>query len=169
MRQTLLILFILTIFSTACGYRFTGGGLLPGDKSTIAVEIFRNRTAQTGLETTLTNDLLFQFTRAEAIRVTTLSESETLLRGTIQRLVLTPIAYTGTSTTTQQRAILTVDFSLFTTGDSRLLWEKKGISEEEAFDVGDDKTETSANLEAALETVSKRMAERVYNLMTSDF
>ncbi len=169
MRYTLLSLIFLIILSTACGYRFSGGGALPGGVSTIGIEILKNRTAETGLETTMTDDLLFEFTRAALVKVVSVESADAVLSGTIQRLVTSPIAYTGTSTTTQQRAILTVDLVLISAADGNVMWEQKGITDEEAFDVGSSKTATSANLQSALEILSQKMAERIFLLITADF
>ena len=159
----------MTVLSTACGYRFSGGGALPGGVSTIGIEILKNRTAETGLETRMTDDLLFEFTRAASVKVVSVESAEAVLSGTIQRLITTPIAYTGTTTTTQQRAVLTVDLVLTATVDGTVLWSQKGITDEEAFDVGSSKTATNANLRAALEVLSQKMAERIFLLMTADF
>ncbi len=44
------ITLLACLFLAACGYHFSGGGQLPGDISTISVEVFENRTIETGLE-----------------------------------------------------------------------------------------------------------------------
>ena len=54
---------IISLFFSACGYRFAGSGNLPEGIQTIAIDIFKNRTTETGLENTITNDLIYEFTR----------------------------------------------------------------------------------------------------------
>ena len=54
---------VILLFFSACGYRFAGSGNLPGGIQTVAIEILENRTTETGLENTITNDLIYEFSR----------------------------------------------------------------------------------------------------------
>ena len=47
----LFIIFFITL--PGCGFKFAGGGSLPGGISAVCVKIFENRTSETGLETVL--------------------------------------------------------------------------------------------------------------------
>ena len=160
---------ILMLLPTGCGYRFAGGGSVPGGVKAVSITIFENRTAQTGLETMLTNDLIYEFTRAGAVTVRPTHTADAVVSGTIQRLQIVPIAHTGTTTTIQQRAVVATDIKMTATADNATIWERKGLSEEASFDVGATKSATNANLRGALEMISKKLAERVYTDMTADF
>ena len=63
-------LILLGSFLSACGYRFAGGGSLPSGITSISVEMFENRTGETGVENIITNDLIYEFTRHEQVVVT---------------------------------------------------------------------------------------------------
>ena len=166
-RKTLLI--SLLMLSAGCGYQFVGGGKVPGGVRAVSIAVLENRSAQTGLETTMTNDLIYEFTRAGAVAVTSPQAADAMLSGVIQSLYITAIAHTGTTTTTEQRVVVTIDLKLTATSDGAVLWERKGLSGEEAFAVGSTKSATNANQSAALDKLSKKMAENVYNNMTADF
>ncbi|MFH1985689.1 MAG: LptE family protein [Pseudomonadota bacterium] len=166
--NTFVTLFMILLFA-GCGYQFAGGGKVPGGVRAVSIAVFENRTGQTGLETIFTNDLIYEFTRADSVNVTTPQAADAVLSGVIQRLYITAIAHTGTTTTTEQRAIVTIDLKLTATSDGAVLWERKGLSGEEAFSVGSTKSATNANQRAALEALFKKMAESSYNTMTADF
>ena len=45
----------------ACGYRFPGGGEIPGGIQTVSIPLFTNRTNELNLENILTDDLVNEF------------------------------------------------------------------------------------------------------------
>ena len=57
------IIFLFCVQTTACGYRFAGTGNLPAGVESIFIEVLENRTAETGIENTFTNELIYEFTR----------------------------------------------------------------------------------------------------------
>jgi hypothetical protein len=52
---------------------------------------------------------------------------------------------------------------------SRVIWVRKGMTDNETYDVDDDKLVTEQNKKEAISTLSKRLAESVYNRLTEDF
>lgn len=167
--KTISCLILSLLLLTGCGYRFVGGGHVPGGVKAVSITILENRTAQTGLEMMLTNDIIYEFTRAGAVSVNPTQTADAVVSGIIQSLAIVPIAHTGTTTTTQQRAVVMMDLKMTATADKTILWQRKGVSEEASFDVGATKSATNANLRTALEVLSRKLAERVYIDMTADF
>ncbi len=51
----------------------------------------------------------------------------------------------------------------------KTVWSARGISEEEDYDVSADKLQTEENKKSALKILSKRIAERIYYNLTSNF
>ena len=54
---------LCAVLVAACGYRFAGQGQYPKDVQHIFIEVFENRTSKTGIERTVTNQVIFEFTR----------------------------------------------------------------------------------------------------------
>jgi hypothetical protein len=51
----------------------------------------------------------------------------------------------------------------------KIIWALKGINANETYKVNADKTLTDQNKEAAIQILSKRLAEKIYNRLTDDF
>jgi len=161
-----IILFWL-LFS-ACGYRFAGGGSLPSGITSVSVEMFQNRTAETGVETIITNDLIYEFTRHEQVVVTGSDKADAILTGVVQSISERTISHRGEYTSDERRVVLNLDLKL-TNKSGGVIWSAKGVSENEAYKVMSGKQSTERNKRVAIQTLSKRLAENIFNSLTADF
>jgi Lipopolysaccharide-assembly len=160
------ISFVLLFWTYGCGYRFAGGGSLPAGVKKVFVSILENRTSETGLENTLTQSLIYEFTRNKTSA--SKERSDAVFSGIIKSMKTGSISRTSGQTTVERRVILTLDLQL-SRKDGRILWARNGISESEAYDVSENKLTTERNLREALSKLSERLAERIYNQLTEDF
>ena len=151
-----------------CGYRFAGGGSLPENVRRVSVAILENRTAETGLENTLTNDFIYELSRGGQAEVTGADRSQARVSGTIRSVSTTTATHSDSDTSQERRVTVVVDLEM-TRSDGQTIWQRQGIAANETYDVGADKTATEQNLQAALKTLSKRLAERLYTSMTDRF
>ena len=173
MKKPALLIFAIAIFLACifgCGYRFAGSGNYPADVERIFIAILENKTAETGVETTFTNDLIYEFTRN---RKESLSEdrstADAILTGAIVRLAVNNISRTSVSTATERRVTGTMNLRLKAV-DGRLLWASGDIVERQAYTVvSGNKTATDRNKEEAIATVSQKLAESAFNRLTDDF
>lgn len=156
------------LFFSACGYQFAGSGNLPGEIQTIAIEILENRTTETGLEYAVTNDLIYEFTRKGRTVKKNSKEADAVLTGIIESQRITTISRQGQQSPIARRVELTVNLKL--TGlDGGIIWSASSISEFQEYNVAADKQATEINKRRAIETLSKRLAEKVHNRMTENF
>jgi hypothetical protein len=160
------IIFWVLVFFWACGYRFPGGGNLPAGVTKVFIEIFENRTNETGLENIITRDLIYEFTRngKEAAR----GKADAILSGVCESIRVEAIARTDVLSVEERRVIITVALQL-TDLDGEVIWSEKGMSGNEAYDVSTNKQETELNRRAAITLISKRLSERIFNRLTDDF
>ena len=162
------VIILLGSLLSACGYQFTGGGNLPSGITSISIEMFKNRTAETGVETIITNDLIYEFTRHEQVVVTGSDKADAILTGVIQSISERTISRTGKYTSNERRVEAKVDLKL--TGRSgRVIWSSKSVSENEAYKVMSDKQSTERNKRDAIKKLSKRLSENIFNNLTADF
>jgi len=153
---------------SACGYQFAGGGSLPSGITSISIEMFKNRTAETGAENIITNDLIYEFTRHEQVVVTGSDRADAILTGVIQSISERTISHTGKYTSNERRVEVQVDLKL--TGRSgRVIWSSKSVSEDEAYNVMPEKQSTERKKRDAIKKLSKRLAETIFNDLTADF
>ena len=161
------VFFILLLFS-ACGYRFAGGGNLPGGIQTIAIEIFQNRTPETGLENTLTNGLIYEFTRKGRSVQKNSKKADAVLTGVIESERITTISRQAEQSPLARRVEIIVNLKL-TGSDGGIKWSASGVSAFEEYDVAMDKQATEINKRRAIENLSKKLAEKVHNRLTDNF
>ena len=165
----MIILWLLCAVIAGCGYRFSGGGDLPGGIRNLSVGVFENKTRENGLETQIANDLIDQFSRHKNIKLTEKNSSDGHLTGIIRSAKVTTITHATASVSAERRIQVTMDFKLTATSDGRLLWSANAISAYETYAVTSEKYGTEQNKKSALATLSSKVAERIYYQLTDNF
>lgn len=161
-----IILFWL-LFS-ACGYQFSGGGSLPSGIMSISIEMFENRTSETGVETIITNDLIYEFTRHEQVVVTGSDKADAILSGVVKLISERTISHKGEYTSDERRVTLKLDLHLKDKSGG-VIWSAKDISDNEAYKVLPGKQATEQLKRVAIKRLSKRLAENIFNNLTANF
>lgn len=167
-RLVLTICLITVMLLSGCGYGFSGGGPFPFNIKRLAVDVFENRTRETGLETTVTNDLVYEITRSRQVELVRKDGADAVMVGVLKSLSDETISRSGTITANERRVVLTVDVRL-EGPDGQALRRVEGLVENEAYVVGSDSAGTEANRKAALAVLSRRLAEKIYARLTEDF
>ncbi len=161
---------LLMLLPTACGYHFAGSGSFPAGVSRIFVTLLENRSAETGVESRFTNDLIFEFTRNRKESLAQeRSAADAILSGTIVSLSVENISRATISAAVERRVtgILTLRLE---SQEGRLLWSSGNIVERQTYAVVDgNKTATDQNKSEAIAAVSIRTAESAFNRLTDDF
>ena len=167
-RKALWIILVLWVVFSACGYRFAGSGSFPSGIKTISITIFENRTAETGLENIVTNDLIYEVTRSKEVALIRKDKAEANLSGVIVSTQTGSISRSSVDTSTERRVTVTLNLKLTNTSGI-IIWSAKGVAESEAYVVEDDKQGTEQNRQDAISRASKRLVEKIYNRLTEDF
>ncbi len=158
---------ILLWLVSGCGYRFVGTGDLPPGVTSVGIQAFQNRTTVVGVENTVTNDLVFEFTRAGRLPVVAPEDASVVMTGTIRTFRESSLSRTGTNTARERRATLSVEF-VASRSDGEVLWQRV-LSDSETYVVLPDNFGTQANRRVALEEVTRRLAEKAYYGITERF
>lgn len=163
----LALLCLISVYT--CGYRFAGSGGFPAGVEKIFIEVFENRTSQTGIERTVTNQLVFEFTRQREASLTgNADEADAVLKGVIARIRTETISRIGTELANERDVVMTVEVKLVK-NDGAVIWNAKGLQDRETFDVSESKIETDRNQNQAIAKLSERMSERIFNRLTDNF
>ncbi|MBL0701240.1 MAG: hypothetical protein JJV92_10215 [Desulfosarcina sp.] len=165
--KNIFFIFIGLIIAS-CGYRFTGGGDLPGGIKSVYVKTLENRTSETGIENFLTDDIIYEFTRSGKAAITEEENAEAVLTGAVSSLTIGSVSRHNSDTSSQRRVRLGVDLKL-TGNDGMLMWAQQGIMGDEDYNVSPDKSATEYNKREAIKILSKKLAEKVYNRLTDNF
>jgi len=169
-RTLLLALPVLAaVASSACGYHFQQAAHLPNDAKRLYVDIFENRTNQAGLETTVTNAVVFEFVkRGETDMVKEPSQADLIMKGVIRSVQVSTAATRSNSGAGERSVAITLDVRLVQQ-DGNVVWSANGLSDSDAYVVGADKFVNDDKQRATLGLVSTRIAERIYNRFTDNF
>lgn len=153
----------------ACGYHFQTAGVIPAGLEPIFIEVFENRTNQAGLETTVTNAVVFEFVkRNEAALARNAADASVVMKGVIRSVELQTISTRGRDVAGERQVTLRIDVQLVA-ADGKVKWAAKNLSGQEAFSVSNDKFLNDERQRAALGLVSIRIAERVYDRLIDNF
>ena len=153
-----------------CGYRFAGSGSYPAGVTRIYITLLENRSGETGVESTFTNDLIYEFTRNRKESVAPDRPSaDGILSGTIASLSVENISRTSVSTAVERRVTGILNLRL-ESPDGRQLWGSGNIVERQTYAVvPGDKLATDQNKAVAIDAVSQKLAESAFNRLTDDF
>ncbi len=163
------IALLLALSATGCGYRFSGGGTLPSGSGDICISIFKNRSSESLFENTITNDIIYEFTRNGQKVSRNEAGADSVLTGTI--LSVTTESATRTSSLTSVEKKVKVHISaVLKSRKGKILWENSELRYEQLYeaDAANNEKEKSYRKEA-LAKMSERFAPALYANMTEDF
>ena len=164
------LLAVLSAGLSGCGYKFVGqGGAFPQNVQRIYVEMFQNNTTQTGLENTITNAIVFEFTRRnKAGLASSLEQADAVLNGVVTGKTVQTVAPRGKDAAAQRRVTLSMNLKLIRVG-GEIIWAGSSIRDNEDYPVAEDKLTTEQNEREAIVILATRLAEGIYNQLTDDF
>ncbi len=166
---TTLLIFTISTVLVACGYQFVGVGQLPNGVRQIHVAVLENPTAETGIEVILANDLISELNRHGYHTARDRQGGDAILAGRIADLRIDSIAHRDPHSAISSRVTLSLHLSL-TDADGTVLWIVKGLAANQTYDIApDSKHATEENRRIAIRSISKRLAESVYDSLTMGF
>jgi outer membrane lipopolysaccharide assembly protein LptE/RlpB len=162
---------ILAVFTiAACGYRFSGGGELPGEVKRVFITIFNNRTSELGVENVLAAQLTDEFVTLgpKGVLVSERQTADAELSGVITTVAINTVTLRTQLSSAERRVRITVAARLTGT-NGKVLWRADAISASQPYRVEADRLTTDVNKRAAIASATRILAETIYNRMTSGF
>lgn len=165
----LVILFIVIGIWTGCGYRLSGSGRLPKGIQSLFVAEPVNRTSESRLISIISNDIKSELAGRQIQMVDVPNDADGILVSEIVSISDMTIARRGETIALEKRLIIRMDLKL-EQKDGQALWMGKNISANEPYTVinGND-IATDGNRQIAINELSKRLAEDIFNRLTADF
>ena len=162
-----LIIAFAVLSTAACGYRFSEKGQIGENIKTVSVNMLENRTAETGVESIFTNDLIFEFTK-NGNTVVERDTADAVLNGTIDAMPIVTVAYRGQITSVERRITAFISLRL-SDRNGKVIWSANGMSRNETYGVLSENVATDFNKREAIKTLSRLLAEDAYNRITDKF
>jgi hypothetical protein len=154
----------------SCGYRFAGGGPLPGGIRRVFVPMAQNRTGESGLESAVTNALRYEITRSGNQVVADRREADAVLSASITAVASETVSRATTSTALERQARLTVVVEYTPIDEnSSSPWPRRTVTATEAYKVAANRVATDRNRRLALEKAAARLAQKVITGISTDF
>jgi outer membrane lipopolysaccharide assembly protein LptE/RlpB len=166
----LLVAATLALALSACGYSFRGKqNNLPADVRTIAIPILENRTGELRIEAIFTDEIIFQFTKSQMLRVTSEGQSDVVLKAYIRRVDIQDVALTRAVTSSQRRLWVTVSARLVRRSDGKVLWEDRALEQNRSFAVSGSIQATEIAKQQAYKDLAKDMAQTLHDRIFENF
>jgi outer membrane lipopolysaccharide assembly protein LptE/RlpB len=160
---------VCAALAAACGFGFKGKAQLPGGAQHLFVDIFENRTNQLGLETTVTNAVVFEFTRrSRQSMVSNRADADLIMRGIVRSVELGTAVARFRDSGGARTVTLTLDVQMVAP-DGQVKWSATGLTDSDTFVVSDNTFLSQDMQRATLAVVATRLAERIYNQFTRNF
>lgn len=174
-RKTKLAALFLSLFclfvSGGCGYRFVpeGDSIDPALRS-ILVPSFANRTDEPALGNILREALILELRKGSRFHLAEgRKDADLLLLCEIRSYETYPVSYRATGYARENRIHLSVELILENRLNGAVLWSGSNLAGTETYGIGLDPRRTEQNRRAALQELTRDLAERAYRLMTSGF
>ena len=125
---TIIILAILLMATSSCGYRLSGrGSLVPEGARTIAVPAFINNTNEPYVDLDLTMAVINEFMTDGRLRVVDVDVADLALRGIIVKYEVAALSFTADSFVQQYKVRIVVNASLEDLRTKKTLWRENNI------------------------------------------
>lgn len=161
MKNLKLILFVLLLVLTSCGYQFEGGGFLNSDVTQVAVEMMDNKSSASGAGIVFTNALIKEIMeKTDTKLVNDPTKAVAVLKGRINSITFATLSRRTTESVVSIRIKASVDMQLIDK-DGQIVWSVKNFTSREDSNVIDD----SNNRDAVVKIATRNAEKAVISMM----
>ena len=164
MKRIALILVAAMICLTGGCVQYRLGSMLPADIRTVYIPTCDNQTSEPLIEQDVTQSILSQIQMDGSLRVTTEDLADSVLRITLTKFWLEPVAYEAgeSSTANQYRMSIRASFVLHRRVDNSVVAESPGLTGWYDFDFAGDMTSSkNVALRPAADDLGRRIVSRI--------
>ena len=169
-KKALVGLLIMLFAVGACGYSFRGStSNLPPDIKTVAIPVFANNSGEIRIETMITDEVIYQFTRSKILTVVPEGQADAILKGEVRRVIVSDVALTQQETSRQRRVAMLVAARLIRTKDKKAVWADRGMDRWRTYNVSGNPQADEAAKQAALREVAEELARTLHDRVLENF
>lgn len=115
---------ILALAISACGYGFRHQrSNLPPEIKTIAIPMFENKTNELRLEGLVTEQVRFQFSNSQILKLVPVAEADVILKGTVNSVSTDDVALTSQSRSEFRRISISISARLVRSDTGEVLYQ----------------------------------------------
>jgi outer membrane lipopolysaccharide assembly protein LptE/RlpB len=114
----------MSLLLAGCGYSFRHNrSNLPQDIKTVAIPMFSNMTNEIRLEAIVTEQMRYQFTQSQILKIVPQAEADTVLIGSITGVYADDVSLTEWVRSSQRRVSITISARLLRAGSGEVLYQ----------------------------------------------
>jgi outer membrane lipopolysaccharide assembly protein LptE/RlpB len=153
--------------AAGCGYSLQGN--LPDHLKTVSVPVFKNRTTESGAETTITAAVINAFTSNGRLKVVSLDQADSVLDGEVTGYQVQSLTYDSRLNLRSYRLTVTMNVRFRDLRRTELLWQENGLVENVSFDVAGQVSDTISREEGAVKQAALEIGRKVVNRAVDRF
>ncbi len=162
-------LLLVLILGGGCGYRMQGTAPLPGGIKVVRVNLFENRSSQSGAENVFTNAFINELLKKTDVRVLkTTTTTGGVVTGTIRSISVGDLTRSSDDTVLQGRVSAILDL-LMTDADGVELWSVKGFAGNEIYTASSSNVTDEAAQQEAVAQIALRLSEKLVSAMSDQW
>jgi outer membrane lipopolysaccharide assembly protein LptE/RlpB len=150
-----------------CGYSLQGN--LPDHLKTVSVPVFKNRTTESGAETTITAAVINAFTSNGRLKVVSLDNADSVLDGEVTGYQVQSLTYDSRLNLRSYRLTVTMNVRFRDLRRTELLWQENGLVENVSFDVAGQVSDTISREEGAVKQAALEIGRKIVNRAVDRF
>ena len=155
---------VLLLSTADCGYHFAERtDAIPAELKTVAIPLWKNETAEPGIETIFTNAMVKEFARKGWLKPVTQGQADTILEGRIETIDVQPVSFSSVAIELEDRVSVVASVTLKRKKDDSILWSSSRVIGNEVYDSTPDFNVDLRNREQALRKVAGDMAASVHD------
>ncbi|MBU0515490.1 MAG: hypothetical protein KJ621_12025 [Proteobacteria bacterium] len=159
----------LALWIAGCGYGFRGTVInLPKDIKTIAIPYFKNDTPELGIEKSFTDEIIYQFTRSQLLRVVSVDVADAVLEGRIISVTVSDVTLSAQETS-RDRTVSVQIAVVLKRRTGGVVWQDPSMSYKKAYPVAADSLATDRQKLDAIRLVARELAERIHDRIFENF
>jgi len=164
-----LIPIVLALCLTGCGYGFRGTVInLPKDIKSIAIPYFKNDTPELGIEKAFTDEIIYQFTRSQLLRVVSADVADVVLEGKIISVTVSDVTLSAQETSRDRTVAVQISVIL-KRRNGQVVWQDPSMSYKKSYPVAADSLATDRQKRDAIQLVARELAERIHDRVFENF
>jgi len=168
MKNLKLIISVLLLVLTSCGYQFVGGGYLNSDVTRVAMGIMDNKSSETRAGVVFTNAIIKEIMEKTDTKLVDDAKAVAVLKGRINAITFATLSRSTTEAVVERRVSANVDMQLVDK-DKQIIWSVKNFTSHEDYKVSEDKVTDESNKRDALDKIALRTAEKLVSSMMNNF
>jgi len=145
--------------TNACGYRLAGGRIPSKEGGSIAVPVFKNRTAEYRIEQRLTDAVRRELIQRTSYNISPELVGDLVLSGEVLKVTAVPIIFTDDGRSTAYTVSVDLNVNLTDSRDRSIIFQDNNWTFREVFELANESSAFVPEDAAAMERLARRFAE----------